>query len=968
MSSKNPVFSHIVTGATVGRGPVMGPNGAPVVDSHRGVDLAVATGTPVRPVANGVVVYSDYRHDYGNVVVIRHDLNGKEVYSLYAHLCEASPLKKNEQVTPTTTLGLSGSTGRSTGPHVHFEIVERQPGQPGPVAEVRPGQTDLSGYFGYKLLNPKANPDGLLTWDQSRLDRSQLTPAERLAQIRLTEPELKSYGDQLASIETKGKTLEASYAATSKSGKFLGRYQMDPSTALVEAGYTDKTGKWTDYAKAHSVASKEDFLNNPAAQEDALRRLTDKNAEFLVRNNLDLHIGKNFGGESLTGAGLLLGAHNSRGSVRAYVESGGTAEPKDGNGLGISKYVLLGDEVQPGQGHSVSALPVPVGPTNTKPPTTDSITSVAPRNDITYNKEGGKTTGVTLSFYAKADSDDGLIKKGDFVSSAFDLDGQLSYYSVRHTEGGVTTVEERIPVAAKGEAISTSSKWIGNTLISQGQWDSAGNLVGRRYVVDGLTYTRSIGVDGKTQWLDPNGLNAGERIQQSYDQETQRRFSAPPERDPNGLNASERIRQSYDQETQRLFNLHPQITESKDASYRALSVEELKALESGLAQAATARPGTNYADAGSHSGDTTASDAGGGSDQQAQTQQLIQAKTQAGQAASAVGLMNSIIGLQHWDDMSDLQRTAAFASIYNVVDQFTGGGALPGNLGTAASALGLLNALDKGDVGGIAYSGLSLVEHLTSTPGVANSGWISTSIPGGEHILPGLGFALALNSGSPLPAVQPDDEQPWLDSAREQSIPVRIAQASLEVADREIAKSRAAHSPTLDLTAGYGTNYSSGSITSPADISVRSRSRQVGLNLNIPIFSGGGVQARVREALALKYKAADDLEAARRQAATQASQAFTGVVSGAVQVQALASAIASSKSSVDSNKIGFRVGSRINIDVLNAEQQLYTAERDWHKARAETLMQGLRLKAANATLAESDLNAINNMLDIGPQP
>jgi len=225
-----------------------------------------------------------------------------------------------------------------------------------------------------------------------------------------------------------------------------------------------------------------------------------------------------------------------------------------------------------------------------------------------------------------------------------------------------------------------------------------------------------------------------------------------------------------------------------------------------------------------------------------------------------------------------------------------------------------------------------------------------------------------LRADSPLPAVEPDDEQPWLDSAREQSISVRIARASLEVADHEIAKSRAAHSPTLDLTAGYGTNYSSGSITSPADISARSRSRQVGLNLSIPLFAGGGVQARVREALALKDKAADDLEAARRQAVAQASQAFTGVVSGAAQVQALASAIASSKSSVDSNKIGFRVGSRINIDVLNAEQQLYTAERDWHKARAETLMQGLRLKAANATLAESDLNAINNMLDIEPQP
>jgi outer membrane protein len=224
----------------------------------------------------------------------------------------------------------------------------------------------------------------------------------------------------------------------------------------------------------------------------------------------------------------------------------------------------------------------------------------------------------------------------------------------------------------------------------------------------------------------------------------------------------------------------------------------------------------------------------------------------------------------------------------------------------------------------------------------------------------------ALRADSPLPRIQPEGAQPWLDSAREQSIQVRIAQATLEVADREIAKSQAAHSPTLDLTASYGNNYTSGSITSPADISVRSRSGQVGMSLTIPLYAGGGVQARVREAVALKGKAGEDLEAARRQAATQARQAFAGVVNGTAQVQALASAIASSKSSLDANKIGYLVGTRINMDVLNAEQQLYAAQRDWYKARAETLLQGLRLKAANATLDEADLSVINGMLETGP--
>lgn len=221
-----------------------------------------------------------------------------------------------------------------------------------------------------------------------------------------------------------------------------------------------------------------------------------------------------------------------------------------------------------------------------------------------------------------------------------------------------------------------------------------------------------------------------------------------------------------------------------------------------------------------------------------------------------------------------------------------------------------------------------------------------------------------LRDNSRLPDLEPETLQPWADSARVQSLQVRIAQAALDVADREIAKSQAAHSPSLDFTAGYGSNFNSGSISSPADIVTRSRAGQIGLNLTIPLYAGGGVQARVREAIALKDKAGEDLEAARRLAITQARQAFSGVSNGAAQVAALESAIRSSKSSVDANKIGFRIGTRINIDVLNAEQQLYAAQRDWHRARAETLMQGLRLKAANATLDEADLLAINDLLEV----
>ncbi len=130
-----------------------------------------------------------------------------------------------------------------------------------------------------------------------------------------------------------------------------------------------------------------------------------------------------------------------------------------------------------------------------------------------------------------------------------------------------------------------------------------------------------------------------------------------------------------------------------------------------------------------------------------------ESSAQASQTTSALGLMNSIIGLQHWEQMSDLQRAAALASVYNVADKLTGN-ALPGDLGTAASVLGLLNALDKGDIGSIAYSGLSLIESLTQTFNAAGqvtqAGWVSANLPGGDSFLPGLGLVLAIDSGDPV--------------------------------------------------------------------------------------------------------------------------------------------------------------------------------------------------------------------------
>ena len=137
----------------------------------------------------------------------------------------------------------------------------------------------------------------------------------------------------------------------------------------------------------------------------------------------------------------------------------------------------------------------------------------------------------------------------------------------------------------------------------------------------------------------------------------------------------------------------------------------------------------------------------------------------------------------------------------------------------------------------------------------------------------------------------------------------------------------------------------------------------IGLQLSIPIFAGGAVMSKDREAVALREKAASDLENARRTAALNARQAYLGVSSGMAQVKAYEAALTSSQSALDSNKLGYDVGVRINIDVLNAQSQLFDTRQKLAKARLDTLAALLKLKAAAGSLGEDDVAAINALLE-----
>jgi outer membrane protein len=220
----------------------------------------------------------------------------------------------------------------------------------------------------------------------------------------------------------------------------------------------------------------------------------------------------------------------------------------------------------------------------------------------------------------------------------------------------------------------------------------------------------------------------------------------------------------------------------------------------------------------------------------------------------------------------------------------------------------------------------------------------------------------ALDASASISQPTPSDQQFWINQARENHPAVRAAQSSLLVSEAAVDKTRAEHTPTLDLVASYGENYSSGTTTMPADFASRGQIRQVGLQFNIPLFAGGGTSSRVAEAITNKYRAGAELEVTRRRAATDARLAFAGVMNGLSQITALESAVESGKSMVDEGHAGYKLGIYNNLKVLDAEQQLHAAKRDLVKARYETLFQALKLKAAIGALTEDDLIGANTLL------
>ena len=203
-----------------------------------------------------------------------------------------------------------------------------------------------------------------------------------------------------------------------------------------------------------------------------------------------------------------------------------------------------------------------------------------------------------------------------------------------------------------------------------------------------------------------------------------------------------------------------------------------------------------------------------------------------------------------------------------------------------------------------------------------------------------------------------------MQKAISENYQVRIAQANLDIATLEVDRQQAGHYPTVDLVASFNQGYAGGAASTSVSSNFANDSRLglIGLQLNVPIYQGGAVSSRVRQAIANQEKARQDLETARRNAQLLAQTSFSGVTSGVAQVKAFEQALASAQVSYDSNKLGLEVGVRTNLDVLNQQQQVFQTRFNLAQSYYNFVINDLKLKQAVGTLTDVDVEQVNRDL------
>lgn len=209
----------------------------------------------------------------------------------------------------------------------------------------------------------------------------------------------------------------------------------------------------------------------------------------------------------------------------------------------------------------------------------------------------------------------------------------------------------------------------------------------------------------------------------------------------------------------------------------------------------------------------------------------------------------------------------------------------------------------------------------------------------------------------------PADVAEWIRLAEDGSPEVRALQARVDAARAEIAKARGGHYPTVDAVAQLSKSGSE-NVTSPRSSYTN---HLIGVQVNIPLFAGGYVDSTVRQAIAEKVRAEENLEATRRDLAVRVHREHRGVTEGVLRVRALEQAVRSAQQLVTSSKRSFEAGSRTTVDVLNAEERLQTTLRDLAEARYVYLLSRVRLRSLVGMDREQSIGEVNGWLSTAPQ-
>ncbi|OOZ38898.1 hypothetical protein BOW53_13810 [Solemya pervernicosa gill symbiont] len=205
----------------------------------------------------------------------------------------------------------------------------------------------------------------------------------------------------------------------------------------------------------------------------------------------------------------------------------------------------------------------------------------------------------------------------------------------------------------------------------------------------------------------------------------------------------------------------------------------------------------------------------------------------------------------------------------------------------------------------------------------------------------------------------PEDIEAWAEAALKDNLTLKAVRHGLETAREEVTRQRAGHAPTLDLVGSHSYSKADGGITSESERNTTS----LMLQLNVPIYSGGAVNSRTREAEENYTAAKQNVEAQRRSVLRQTRDAYRGVDSSISKVNALKQALVSTGSALEATEAGFEVGTRTIVDVLNAQSEQHRARNNYANARYDYILNTLRLKQAAGRLEPNDLEQINAWLN-----